>query len=450
MPRRSHDAINDLRDAALACGFDRDALLYGMNFALVAQLRRFKAPSEQFHADLHTLNGTPRLEDGSDPLMEWLVSAAALAHPRQEAAVFSRYRNKLLACETGPRECVREERSAQPDSAAAEAPYIPEFPTRHLEIYPRLWQLETWLRRMVYVELRALLGDSWTSKIRGADEAKSADKKLTHMSTPETDPLSYVPLEELCRIVEEDWNLFEHFLPQKLLWQAKIHEVAHVRHRVLHFRQCHQNDLQRVTQLLRDLDPGVMRFCTSYNTAIPLFPQSEDPVVDHFVELDPFPWTLVGEKQIARLGTADPDALFGMTIEVIRRPWYTGSKKPAAGNQGLLYDITISGRRGRRFDYERLLGSTEDVHKHFAHIVLDSAGTSVRLTLPTILGAQQCIDILTKFTRAVSYAVEPGPYRRLTSEEVQALADAWPEYVLGPDNLLPRLTSEIADSAFGA
>ena len=41
-----------------------------------------------------------------------------------------------------------------------------ELPDRILHTYSRLWQLETWLRLMVYVELKADMGDSWMDKIK--------------------------------------------------------------------------------------------------------------------------------------------------------------------------------------------------------------------------------------------------------------------------------------------
>ena len=63
---------------------------------------------------------------------------------------------------------------------------VPELPQRILDTYARLWQLETWLRRLVYVELRALCGDDWASKVSDTERVKKADKRLTHMPfTPE-------------------------------------------------------------------------------------------------------------------------------------------------------------------------------------------------------------------------------------------------------------------------
>ena len=80
---------------------------------------------------------------------------------------------------------------------------VHELSDRTLQTYARLWQLETWLRRMVYVELRAKLGDDWQRAVR-VDKSNGplkSDKALVHMPTPEEDPLSYAQLSELRRII---------------------------------------------------------------------------------------------------------------------------------------------------------------------------------------------------------------------------------------------------------
>ena len=42
---------------------------------------------------------------------------------------------------------------------------VGKLPPERLSTYARLWQFETWLRTMVYVEFRARYGDSWTSHL---------------------------------------------------------------------------------------------------------------------------------------------------------------------------------------------------------------------------------------------------------------------------------------------
>ena len=323
---------------------------------------------------------------------------------------------------------------------------VPELPGRILDTYARLWQLETWLRRLVYIELRASDGDNWASKIRGAERSRDADKRLIHMPTSEDDPLSYAQFSELCRVISDEWPLFEPFLPPKTIWEAKLEEVAQARHRVAHFRIGHRDDLQRVLQLLRDMDQGFWCFCTSYNHPHPVIPPSDDPVVEHFFHLDPFPWGSAGDGKWARYGMADPNARFGLTIEILCRPWAPPWSTPIAGNKGLIYDVTVSARQDRRFDYRRFLKITSDLHKHLIHICLGGRlAKDIRITIPAFLGSQKLIEIIQKIADASLYSLDSSS----SWESDERLADQWPEYVLGPENPLSFLTRDMPCSFFG-
>lgn len=67
---------------------------------------------------------------------------------------------------------------------------LADVPVQMVNTYARLWQLETWLRTMVYVELRALLGDDWAVGLNANSSSFQADKSLTHMPTAEMNALS--------------------------------------------------------------------------------------------------------------------------------------------------------------------------------------------------------------------------------------------------------------------
>ena len=337
-----------------------------------------------------------------------------------------------------------------PDEVPAKDPLfgVSELQPQLLETYAHLWQFETWLRRLVYVQLRALDGDAWEAKINAgnAKKPKDNDKRMTHMPTPEDDVLSFIQLSELKRVILEHWSLFEAYLPPKSIWDAKLEEVLAIRHRVAHFRLLHRDDLPRVKQFLRDIDPGFWRFCTTYNNARPVLPQSDDPVVEHFLSLDLFAWTEVEDKTWARIGHADPDERFAVTVEVLSMPWVKWTV-PIAGQQGFLYDVTIYARGQRHFDYRRLLRSTTAQHQHVAHICLDGGAKPFRFTVPTCLGAAKIIEIIDAFYDAARNNVMPG----LDDTEdgpVQALADTLPEYVLGPQNPLTFLTPEMPCAFF--
>ena len=105
---------------------------------------------------------------------------------------------------------------------------VRELPKRVLSTYARLWQLETWLRRMVYVELRALRADDWDKGI-DVDVPFKADKRLRHMPTPEKDVLSYITFSQLTRLISDNWNAFDCYLPPQNIWLAKLEEIGQIR-----------------------------------------------------------------------------------------------------------------------------------------------------------------------------------------------------------------------------
>lgn len=72
-----------------------------------------------------------------------------------------------------------------PDGAALDWIW-PPLPPGRLDCYRRLWQLELWLRELVYVELKCRYGDEWVDHIHQKGKgARRADNRLTHMPTRE-------------------------------------------------------------------------------------------------------------------------------------------------------------------------------------------------------------------------------------------------------------------------
>jgi HEPN superfamily Swt1-like protein len=337
-----------------------------------------------------------------------------------------------------------------PDAESNSGSLVPELSQKTLDTYARLWQFETWLRRLVYVELRALVGDGWALKVSGAQKPKERDKRLTHMPTPEENLLSYSQLSELRSIISEHWRLFESFLPPQHIWDAKLDEISQIRHRVAHFRTGHHDDLQRVTQLLRDIDQGFWRFCTSFNQSGPVLPQSDDPIEARFLHLDQFPWSPVGENKWARIGSADPSARLGVTVEVICRPWAKW-ETPIIGKEGFLYCLRTHGRHNRVFDYKRLLEQTRNIHKHIVYICLERHFNAFEITLPAILGESQIIQIVKQvLDDALSCCLTTSVFGQGKANTAQSLADEWPEYVLGPENPLTFLGPDMPCSFFEA
>lgn len=320
------------------------------------------------------------------------------------------------------------------------------LPEQLLETYARLWQLETWLRELVYVQLRAKSGDMWDGEVKRALGPKNYDKRLVHMPTVEESLLSYAQLSELVRIIDDNWTLFESFLPPQNIWKARLDEIEQIRHRVAHFRSTHRDDLRRVEQLLRDLDNGFWRFCTSYNNAQPIFPESDDPVIHAVFNLDLFSRTEIDDGKWIRYGSAIESDRFTVKIEVLRMPWMI-KKRPVAGESGFLYDVLIYARGVSHLDQEQLLKSTRALHEHVVHVCLDSAEKAFRITIPACIGEDKVKMLIGQFYEAALYALVRGS-SMVTDNNIQQLANNYPEYVLGPHNPMTFLSPDMPCSFF--
>ena len=315
------------------------------------------------------------------------------------------------------------------------------LPGELLSTYARLWEFETWLRMMVYVELRARYGDDWENHLPNEGRtggAQSQDARLSHMPTLERLPTSYMQLRSILSTVSEEWGLFELYLPPKDIWEAKVGEVLQVRHRIAHFRKGHKHDAARVAQLLRDLDPGFWRFCLSYNDADWWSP--DDPDI--------------------REATSDQTAYDKVKIRVGRapRPWSTATE-PFGESPGGLYDAVIHASRDWRFGYESFLSGTVGVHGRVCLIHVDNERRSVRVTVPAVIGGAAVADTLMVCRRAAENAVTPwsgtgGSLTQLMEDKLEALREApaplrawqepwvdelaepYGEFILGPMHML--------------
>lgn len=321
-----------------------------------------------------------------------------------------------------------------------------EVPERALRIYARLWQFETWLRSIVYVELRAKLGDGWRASLKSSSRSYEADKFLKHMPTPEMNALSYASLGQMTGLIDEHWDCFAPYLPPKILWEAKLKEVEQIRHRIAHFRTGHADDHPRLLQFLRDLDQGFWRFCTSYNNSLPVLPPDRDPVTRRFIGYDPLPWGEIEPGHWARVGVVDKSEPVNVLISALRRPWAEDAAS-IDGAPGRLYDVVFMGSDRRVFEYRGLLESTKADHDRLVHITLGT-GESVRLTIPAVLGADVVIGIVDRWLRAARNNVRRGHH--ITNESANALAADWPEYVLGPGHPLAFLGPDMPCSFFDA
>src|SRR5262245_7856034 len=82
-PQLPIEAIIQLHGMIIDLRLDRAALLSGLSPAFVASMPSCPTVAGQVLADLHTLNDTPYLNNGSDPLLRYLYNASTLARPHE-------------------------------------------------------------------------------------------------------------------------------------------------------------------------------------------------------------------------------------------------------------------------------------------------------------------------------------------------------------------------------
>lgn len=319
---------------------------------------------------------------------------------------------------------------------------ISNFQDDTSKIYARLWQFETWLRRMVYIELRAKRGDDWKQGLKSVSEAFEADKALTHMETSEQNDFSYAQLWQLLDLIDNNWHCFEKYFPPKRLWKAKTHEITQIRNRIAHFRTSHPDDLQRVEQFLKDIDQGFWNFCTSYNEAKPALPQSTDPVTEHFLHLDPLPWCEIESKQWAQVGQVNRSLVVGLVVNKSNRPWFDINVENT-DNSGIFYDLSLLSL-DRKFDIPRLLKNTQHLHEHLVTIDFDRYSSRVRFVVPAVLGVEKVIEIGAEVVKKASNAVSRG----IVPVDDKKLANDWPEYILSDDDPMSFLDPDMPCSFF--
>lgn len=162
-------------------------------------------------------------------------------------------------------------------------PFAPQAGTEVL--FARMWALESWLRAMAYVEL-CTLTPRWEEALRRPfgqwpPHSLTADERLSHTTSMRASPLDYLSFGDLWKLLTHPHlaDLFKPYLPPWTVLEGRVKEVAQVRHRLAHFRDAHPTDLDRLNLLLRDLDPGIFRFCTTYAEGVHMLDAQQDPVV---------------------------------------------------------------------------------------------------------------------------------------------------------------------------
>ncbi len=308
------------------------------------------------------------------------------------------------------------------------------------------WQLENWLRTIVYVELRAHRVD-WETPIRNKfrdwpPHSLASDKRLHHMATPHQAALSYLTFGQLWEVISSNdtWELFAPYFPPKENVEVKIAEVKTIRNRTAHFRDPHPRDTARLELFMGDMEPGIRRFCSRYTQGkVPLDPVN-DPVSIALEDI----WEDVGygiELRRPHGWLYAPGAHRMRPLMNGRLAMLTHKNYSPDSLEGTLYRVTVQGGNAndRISDTVQLFECTKGLHTDIVHFLISSFGDEVSITIPAILGVERTTELVSSFLRAGLDACRgfapPADIAKLD----------WPEYVLWPNHMLNIFCDEIQE-----
>lgn len=214
-------------------------------------------------------------------------------------------------------------------------------------IYGRWWQLETWLRSLVYVELKAAFGPAWADHLpTHSAKRQEVEQTLQHMSTADAQArLAYADVGALFTVIEEQWPLFEPALFAKSIWMGRAEELRHIRNRIGHCRRPHADDLARVEQTLRDLEPGAFQALSAFNRHSRPDAGRDDPLVAAWVRGE-------HEDAVRLIEHADRQYETRFDLMCSRRPWSerVSGTVPISGARGYLWHAQWYCRGDRALD----------------------------------------------------------------------------------------------------
>lgn len=238
-------------------------------------------------------------------------------------------------------------------------------------LYNRWWQLETWLRSLVYVELKAALGGAWADALPKPTESRQQrEQGFRYMATPDAaNRLAYADVSALFGIIQDHWNLFECSLLPKNVWTGRVEELLAIRNRISHCRRPHTDDLVRLEQTLRDLEGGALIAASAFNCQEVADERWTDVVVDG--------WTRCNHEDAHLIQHAERQYKTKFKLRWSRRPW---AQSPAgmytvSGVAGYIWHANWFFREGRPFDLRRFWQDVEHDLETILLVCADSPST---------------------------------------------------------------------------
>lgn len=272
-------------------------------------------------------------------------------------------------------------------------------------LYARWWQLETWLRSLIYVELRAAHGSGWAEALPGISELRQEkDGAFHYMPTPDAqNRLAYADASALFKITIDRWELFSRYFPSRTIWAGRVEELLAIRNRIGHCRRPHSDDLTRLEQALRDLNNGAFLAASAFNEHV--LPGSEwtGAVADG--------WVRRGHQTALRLiehAERQYDVAFELRCSC--RPWVVESwrdRKTIDGIPGYIWHVVWYLRGGRPLHLDRFW---RDIRRYQDIVLLVCADspTTLSVSFSALEDADAVSDAIGRCFDALLMALGPS------------------------------------------
>lgn len=301
---------------------------------------------------------------------------------------------------------------------------VGQLPSRSAALYARWWQLETWIRELAYVELRALNGVKWADSARVAATRQAADQQYRHLEGADnSNVLAHFDYSQLLQVVEAHWDQIGDSLMHRGAWDAHQVNLQRIRHRIAHLRRSHPDDLARVEQVLQDLEDGAFNALSTYNIrSIPKGVDDADAVA--------VGW-LAGDHDDARrlINHAARQYDTRLILRKSRRPWctYDIDIPTQAGQfwhlEFKMRDRTVDARSLWRDDY------VESIRPLIVHMLAESPW-HVSFTFSALDDGVAVADAFGRIFEAVLTNSRPGFIDEAEFDEWREQAGASPDFRL--------------------
>lgn len=264
------------------------------------------------------------------------------------------------------------------------------MPAAASALYSRWWQLETWLRSLVYVELRGAKGSAWADMLPPTSaDRQQRDEEYRHMPTPDAqDQLAYLDAGPLLQLTLDQWPLFRLYLPTQKIWAGRIEELKAIRNRIGHCRKPHGDDLDRLEQTLRDLEGGAFLATSSFNDQSRANEQWSDLLVRDWVHEEHSAAHLIEHAR------RQYDTTFSLTLS--RRPWAEplAEKEVHLGSRpGYVWHACWFFRGGRAFNLSRFWRDIE-VNKELITLVCAYSPSSLHVSFSALEDQKQVSNLI--------------------------------------------------------